>query len=164
MKQKAPSPYFTGSCADNAEINISFPSGDINAPEFKFRGLAIHGDGSSYGLYLAAIWALKNLIDTEMQKEIARVEGLRTSEPHYPLVEGSSMPPHQVASKIVEPTKEVVPDGCNAEQMTLDEAIVHASEKSLGNSQCAAQHAQLAKWLTDYRAMLASAPKLERTK
>ena len=53
-----------------------------------------------------------------------------------------------------------VPDGCDAEQMTLDEAIVHANEKSLGNSQCAAQHAQLAKWLTDYRVMLAAAPKL----
>ena len=44
--------------------------------------------------------------------------------------------------------------------MTLDEAINHANEKSIGSSPCAAQHAQLAKWLTDYRAMLAAAPKL----
>ena len=50
--------------------------------------------------------------------------------------------------------------GCNVEPMTLDEAITHANEKSMGGSQCAAQHAQLAKWLTDYRAMLAAAPKL----
>ena len=49
---------------------------------------------------------------------------------------------------------------CNVEPMTLDEAITHANEKSIGSSQCAAQHAQLAKWLTDYRAMLAAAPKL----
>ena len=42
---------------------------------------------------------------------------------------------------------------------TLEEAIAHADEKAIGNSQCAAQHAQLAKWLTDYRAMLAAAPK-----
>ena len=54
----------------------------------------------------------------------------------------------------------MVPDVCNTEQMTLDEAIVHANEKSIGHSQCAAQHAQLAKWLTDYRAMLAATPKL----
>ena len=53
----------------------------------------------------------------------------------------------------------MVPDGC-AVLMTLDEAIDHANEKSIGSSQCAAQHAQLAKWLTDYRAMLAAAPKL----
>ena len=54
----------------------------------------------------------------------------------------------------------MVPDGC-AVLMTLDEAIDHANEKSIGSSQCAAQHAQLAKWLTDYRAMLAAAPKRE---
>ena len=48
--------------------------------------------------------------------------------------------------------------GCGV--MTLGEAIDHANEKSIGSSQCAAQHAQLAKWLTDYRAMLAAAPKL----
>ena len=54
----------------------------------------------------------------------------------------------------------MVPDGC-AVLMTLDEAIDHANEKSIGSSQCAAQHAQLAKWLTDYRAMLAAAPKHE---
>ena len=53
----------------------------------------------------------------------------------------------------------MVPDGCHA-SMTLDEAIAHAYEKSMGDSQCAAQHAQLAKWLTDYRAMLSAAPKL----
>lgn len=52
----------------------------------------------------------------------------------------------------------VVPDGCLA-LMTLDEAIAHANEKSIGRSQCAAQHAQLAKWLTDYRTMLAAAQK-----
>ena len=56
-------------------------------------------------------------------------------------------------------TTEMVQDGC-AVLMTLDEAIDHANEKSIGSSQCAAQHAQLAKWLTDYRAMLAAAPKL----
>ena len=56
-------------------------------------------------------------------------------------------------------TAKMVPDGC-AVLMTLDEAIDHANEKSIGSSQCAAQHAQLAKWLTDYRAMLAAAPKL----
>ena len=54
----------------------------------------------------------------------------------------------------------MVPDGC-AVLMTLDEAIDHANEKSIGSSQCAAQHAQLAKWLTDYRAMLVAAPKHE---
>ena len=54
----------------------------------------------------------------------------------------------------------MVLDGC-AVLMTLDEAIDHANEKSIGSSQCAAQHAQLAKWLTDYRAMLAAAPKHE---
>ena len=54
----------------------------------------------------------------------------------------------------------MVPDGC-AVLMTLDEAIDHANEKSIGSSQCAAQHAQLAKWLTDYKAMLAAAPKHE---
>ena len=53
----------------------------------------------------------------------------------------------------------MVPDVCHA-LMTLDEAIDHANEKSIGSSQCAAQHAQLAKWLTDYRAMLSAAPKL----
>ena len=57
-------------------------------------------------------------------------------------------------------TAKMVPDGC-AVLMTLDEAIDHANEKSIGSSQCAAQHAQLAKWLTDYRAMLAAAPKHE---
>ena len=86
-----------------------------------------------------------------------------------------TMTTHQMAMQIVElqdalelaegavRAKQVptVPDGCNAEQMTLDEAIVHANEKSLGNSQCATQHAQLAKWLTDYRTMLAE---LEHTK
>ena len=51
-------------------------------------------------------------------------------------------------------------DACHA-LMTLDEAIDHANEKSIGSSQCAAQHAQLAKWLTDYRAMLVAAPKHE---
>lgn len=55
----------------------------------------------------------------------------------------------------------MVLDGCNVEPMTLDEAITHANEKSMGDSQCAAQHAQLAKWLTDYRAMLAAAQKPE---
>lgn len=87
MKPKTPSPYFTGLWADNAQINISFPSGDVHTPEFRFRGLAIHGDGCSCGLYLAALGALKNLIDTEIQKEIARVEGLKTKEPHYPVTE-----------------------------------------------------------------------------
>ena len=57
-------------------------------------------------------------------------------------------------------TAEMVQDRC-AVLMTLDEAIDHANEKSIGSSQCAAQHAQLAKWLTDYRAMLAAAPKHE---
>ena len=57
-------------------------------------------------------------------------------------------------------TAKMVLDGC-AVLMTLDEAIDHANEKSIGSSQCAAQHAQLAKWLTDYRAMLAAAPKPE---
>ena len=54
----------------------------------------------------------------------------------------------------------LVTDSCSA-LMTLEEAIAHADEKAIGNSQCAAQHAQLAKWLTDYRAMLAAAPKHE---
>ena len=54
----------------------------------------------------------------------------------------------------------MVPDWC-AVLMTLDEAIDHANEKSIGSSQCAAQHAQLAKWLTDYKAMLAAEPKHE---
>ena len=54
----------------------------------------------------------------------------------------------------------LVTDSCSA-LMTLEEAIAHADEKAIGNSQCAAQHAQLAKWLTDYRAMLSAAPKPE---
>ena len=62
MEPKIPSPFFTGLCADDAVINISFPSGDIHTPEFRFRGLAIHGDGCSYGLYLAALESLKHLI------------------------------------------------------------------------------------------------------
>ena len=89
-----------------------------------------------------------------------------------------SMTPHQMALRIVEledalelaeeavrakhspDAAKMVPDGC-AVLMTLDEAIDHANEKSIGSSQCAAQHAQLAKWLTDYRAMLAAAQKPE---
>ena len=83
MEPKAPSPYFTGLCAGNAGINISFPSGDIHAPEFRFRGLAIHGDGCSYGAYLAALKALKRLIDEEIKK----TETLKASELHFPLSE-----------------------------------------------------------------------------
>ena len=45
-------------------------------------------------------------------------------------------------------------DKLKSSVMTLDEAIAHADEKAIGNSQCAAQHAQLAKWLTEYRDML----------
>ena len=66
----------------------------------------------------------------------------------------------EYATNHIPDTTEMVPDGC-AVLMTLDEAIDHANEKSIGSSQCAAQHAQLAKWLTDYRAMLAAAPKHE---
>ena len=69
-----PSPSFTGLCVDDAAINISFPSGDIHTPEFKFRGLAIDGDGCSYGVYLAALESLKHLIVEEIQKETKRVE------------------------------------------------------------------------------------------
>ena len=64
-----------------------------------------------------------------------------------------------VRAKHVPSAGKMVPDVCHA-LMTLDEAIDHANEKSMGDSQCAAQHAQLAKWLTDYRAMLSAAPKL----
>ena len=87
MEPKAPSPYFTGLCAGNAGINISFPSGDIHAPEFRFRGLAIHGDGCSYGAYLAALKALKRLIGEEIQKETKRHEMLKGSVLHFPLSE-----------------------------------------------------------------------------
>ena len=64
------------------------------------------------------------------------------------------------AAKMVPGGLPLVTDSCSA-LMTLEEAIAHADEKAIGNSQCAAQHAQLAKWLTDYRAMLAAAPKHE---
>ena len=87
MKVKIPSPHFTGLCADNAGINISFPSGDIHTPEFRFRGLAIHGDGCSYGIYLAALESLKSLIDAEMQKEIASAEAMKSGVQYYPLTE-----------------------------------------------------------------------------
>ena len=86
----------------------------------------------------------------------------------------STMTPYQMALRIVELqdalelAEEAVranhspwvgnmeSDACHA-LMTLDEAIDHANEKSIGSSQCAAQHAQLAKWLNDYRTMLATA-------
>ena len=87
MKPKTPSPFFTGLYADDAAINISFPSGDVHAPEFRFRGLAINGDGYSYSLYLAALESLKHLVDDQIQKEIKRTEGLKVSEQHYPLPE-----------------------------------------------------------------------------
>ena len=35
--------------------------------------------------------------------------------------------------------------------MTLDEAIKHCEEKSCGNSECAADHRQLADWLKELR-------------
>ena len=53
METKIPSPSFTGLCGDDAGINISFPSGDIHAPEFRFRGLAIDGDGDALRLAVA---------------------------------------------------------------------------------------------------------------
>lgn len=83
METKIPSPSFTGLCADDAAINISFPSGDIHAPVFRFRGLAIHGDGCSYGAYLAALESLKHLIDEEIKK----AETLKVSGLHFPLSE-----------------------------------------------------------------------------
>ena len=87
METKIPSPSFSGLCTNDAAINISFPTGDIHAPEFRFRGLAIDGDGCSYGLYLAALESLKHLIDEQIQKEIKRTEGLKDSAQHYPLPE-----------------------------------------------------------------------------
>lgn len=87
MEPKIPSPFFTGLCADDAAINISFPSGDIHAPEFRFRGLAINGDGSSYGIYLAALKSLKHLIDEEIQKDTKRTEMLKGNVLHFPLSE-----------------------------------------------------------------------------
>ena len=83
METKTPSPSFTGLCADDAAINISFPTGDIHAPEFRFRGLAINGDGCSYGIYLAALKSLKRLIDEEVKK----AETLKGNVLHYPLPE-----------------------------------------------------------------------------
>ncbi len=35
--------------------------------------------------------------------------------------------------------------------MTLDEAIAHCDEKSCGNSECAAEHKQLADWLRELK-------------
>ena len=35
--------------------------------------------------------------------------------------------------------------------MTLEEAIMHCEEKACGNSQCALEHKQLAKWLKELR-------------
>lgn len=35
--------------------------------------------------------------------------------------------------------------------MTLDEAIEHAKQKGKGNSKCAKDHRQLAKWLIEFR-------------
>ena len=35
--------------------------------------------------------------------------------------------------------------------MTLDEAIEHATEKSQGCGQCAAEHKQLAEWLKELK-------------
>ena len=83
MEPKIPSPFFTGLCADDAVINISFPSGDIHTPEFRFRGLAIDGDGCSYGIYLAALKSLKHLID----EEITKAETLKDDVLYYQLPE-----------------------------------------------------------------------------
>lgn len=40
--------------------------------------------------------------------------------------------------------------------MTLEEAIRHCEEKSCGNSECAAEHRQLAEWLTELKQLKAS--------
>ena len=37
--------------------------------------------------------------------------------------------------------------------MTLDEAIAHAREKAQGGGKCAEEHAQLARWLDELRAL-----------
>lgn len=37
--------------------------------------------------------------------------------------------------------------------MTLEEAIEHCREKSCNNSECAAEHKQLAEWLTELKAL-----------
>ena len=73
---------------------------------------------------------------------------------------GSENHSPDIAKMVVPEGLPLVTDSCSA-LMTLEEAIAHADEKAIGNSQCAAQHAQLAKWLTDYRAMLTAAPKHE---
>jgi hypothetical protein len=40
--------------------------------------------------------------------------------------------------------------------MTLDEAIEHAEERSTCGDACAAEHAQLAQWLREYKSILDS--------
>lgn len=45
-------------------------------------------------------------------------------------------------------------DACQCKEMSLDEAISHAIEKSNGYGGCAQQHSQLAIWLGHYQAML----------
>ena len=83
MTTKIPSPYFIWLSAGDAAISISFPSGNVKAPEFRFRGMAIDGDGCSYGIYMAALEALKRLVDEEIQKETKRAEALKGSAQCY---------------------------------------------------------------------------------
>lgn len=95
-------------------------------------------------------------------EDIAEIVGQSASERGKRITElqdALELAEEAVRAKHFPDAAKMVSDGC-AVLMTLDEAIDHANEKSIGSSQCAAQHAQLSKWLTDYRAMLASAPKL----
>ena len=140
MEPKIPSPFFTGLCADDAAINISFPSGDIHAPEFRFRGLAIDGDGCSYGIYMAALESLKHLIVEQIQKEIKRTEGLKVSAQHYPLPEKPVTKQHHLE---VLAGWQLVP--VEATREMIDAAILVEEDGY------AAMHS----------AMLAAAPKLE---
>lgn len=49
--------------------------------------------------------------------------------------------------------------------MTLDEAIEHALEKSQGDCACSKNHAQLAEWLQELKALRnLSRPQAEQTK
>ena len=96
-------------------------------------------------------------------EDIAEIVGQSASERSKRITElqdALELAEEAVRAKHSPDAAKMVLDGCNVEPMTLDEAITHANEKSMGDSQCAAQHAQLAKWLTDYRAMLVAAPKL----
>lgn len=65
---KIPAPRFIGLNNNSAKICITFIDGNVSMPSFKFDGLAIDGDGSCDGIYIAALQSLKNLADDEIKR------------------------------------------------------------------------------------------------